>query len=101
MTRANRVCVALLFLGLSLSACQSISGNTPATTPQVSMISSILGLGLTVYYPERRTLYLYSVGPEQHITACVSWRVDGPEQWPVQQPCEATAPPSPTKKTIP
>jgi hypothetical protein len=100
-TKSNRVAVAWLFLGLSLAACQSTPGNTIATPPQVSVVSSMLGLGIAAYYPDRRILYLYSIGPEEHITACSSWRLEGPEHWPVLQPCEATALPPPTRKTIP
>lgn len=100
-TTSNRVSVAWLFLGLSLAACQSTPGKTSAPPPHVSVVSSILGLGITVYDPESHILSLYSVGPEQHITACVSWRIDGPEHWPVLQPCEATAPPPPARKIVP
>jgi hypothetical protein len=100
-TICNRVVGGLLLCGLSMAACQSTPGSTPATPPQVTMISSILGLGITVYDPERRTLSLYSVGPEQQVTRCVSWRVEEPEHWPMPQPCAATAPPPPVRKTVP
>jgi hypothetical protein len=98
MTRANRGGVVWLLLGLSLAACQSPPSSQP---PQVSVVSSIAGLGIAAYYPERHTLSLYSVGPEQQVTRCVSWRVEGPEQWPMPQPCAATAPPPPARKTVP
>jgi hypothetical protein len=100
-TRANRVAVAWLFLGLSLAACQSTPRVTPATPPQVSVVSSMLGLGIAAYYPDRRMLYLYSIGPEEHLTVCSSWRLEGPEQWPMPQPCAATAPAPPVRKTVP
>lgn len=97
-TICNRMIVGLLLCGLSLAACQSTPSSPP---PQVSVVSSIAGLGIAAYYPERHTLSLYSVGPEQQVTRCVSWRIEGPEQWPMPQPCAATAPAPPVRKTVP
>jgi hypothetical protein len=90
--------VLTVLCGVLLGACDRTSPRPP---PQVSIISSLAGLGIAVHDPEQRLLALYAVGPDDQITSCLRWRLEGPEHQPVPEPCTATTPPPPARKTVP
>lgn len=81
----SRLALAVL-CGVLLGACDRTSPRPP---PQVSLLSSLAGLGIVVHDPEQRLLSLYAVGPDDQVTSCLRWRLEGPEYWPVSQPCAA------------